>query len=172
MKIGITSSSKHKVSPVRAAVSVYGFEPEVVTQSADSETNEQPIGLEEMIAGAENRIQNSGLRDRRDIDYIFSVENGVILTGGIKDLACVIVETSNGVQSIQFSQTVPMPETQYEQARAAGFESHTIGNFLATEGVVKDGTNPHFELGGVHRADLILRTVLVCLHELNFQKKV
>ena len=76
MKIKVGSKNPAKVKAVEDTIKNYAlFESsQVEGMAADSRVKEQPIGLEETIAGAKNRAQNAFV----DCEYSFGLESGLI----------------------------------------------------------------------------------------------
>jgi len=172
MKIVITSSSKHKVKALQAAIGQLQIDAEVVTKAGSSNINAQPVGINETRTGAFNRTVSCGANEE---DLVVSIENGLLVLDeedeeGIKDFAIVLVARGGKVLVWEMSQTVTFPLSQYDNAKAAGFAESTVGDFLAAERVVNDGTDPHFELGGRSRSDILRDTVMVCLFRLDLAK--
>jgi len=84
----------------------------------------------------------------------------------VKDFAVVVLETSDRQLVWSISQTVDFPIEQYKKAKEAGFEKYTVGSFLESDGVVRDGTDPHLELSGMSRTEIMAGPLIACLTKL------
>lgn len=73
----------------------------ILTCDAQSKINDQPVGFQETMRGAYNRLQSTKHQHHKS-DFFVAIENGIIKTGVSAaewiDLAWVIVEDSNSKQ--------------------------------------------------------------------------
>jgi len=126
-----------------------------------SSISEQPIGLEDAIKGAQNRIidlkQRNKLENKKS-SYIVSIENFLTeLRDDRKptDHALVIIEDTNGIQHIYLSAGVEVAAEIYNLALAQ--ENVTIGQVLADKYHVSSNDWHGYVTGNkINRFDQIL----------------
>jgi len=150
MEIFVASTSKHKLEAVNNVANTLFPEskPKIEGRKTASEINEQPVGHEETVRGALNRLENlKKVIGETRYDILVALENGIF---PIKirereawfDLACVVVEDAEGNQSFAHSTGVEFDAQTVEEARKKGFETTTVGSLIA-ERTGADSTDPH-----------------------------
>lgn len=126
---------------------------------AESGVNEQPVGRDEIVGGAINRIKSARLQVKADA-YI-SIENGLIKHGeSWFDYGYVRIFYLNPVTrkvSIHtgLSEKCEFPAKYVKIAYQRGFDTTTVGSVLAEYGVVENGKYPHLSLSGISRFDYL-----------------
>ena len=177
MIIGVTSLNNDKLRPT---INVFTkFFPNryigVFGKKCPSLINEQPEGHQEILQGATNRIFSfENTPSEQSPDYIVSYENGVVSFDifGEKewyDLVWVIVKNcSTGQTSCAFGQGVRFPSQYVSEAKALGFDKHTVGSIIAKHHPSADPSDPDYFLtnGKVKRSDLLENALTVALAQL------
>ncbi len=148
--IRVASTSKHKIEAVEAAAKAVFPNRQIRIHGvkAPSGIDEQPMGEDMTVLGAQNRL-NAALEGISDedyyIDYVVSIESG--LFGGPKrfiDRAVVIARNMrNERQRVILSGGVVFPNSAVEEARKRGFATTTAGSIIAEQNSGADGTDPH-----------------------------
>jgi len=162
-RVVVCSTSKQKKAAVEAALSAT-----VISCKAPSLVSDQPIGLDETLRGAKNRLaailEGS---DAEGADLAVAIENGVMrLLGGDEevwvDIAVVLLrDLATGAQSVSTSAGVQFPTAAVGDWAEAGGEG-TIGDVLA-ESLACDKQDPHVALtkGSFSRARLLENAIRV-----------
>lgn len=175
MKILVCSNSEHKLSATESVFKKL-FPNEVVQVKgvkASSEINEQPVGHEETIKGALNRLKNAKTFMRGIVfDYCIAIENGLFkveINHKTRwfDCAWVVVEDSNGNQRIALSSGLEFSESAVKKALEKGLETTTVGSIM-TEETGCDGTDPQLFMTNnlVSRADMIKQALEIAIGQL------
>lgn len=175
MKIFVASTSAHKLAAVKEASGEVFPDGELDVQGAKaaSEINEQPVGHEETLRGALNRLRNLKriVGDTR-YDLLVSMENGIFPVQidnrqAWFDLGWVVVEDAYGNQRFAHSTGIEFDATAVEEARRRGFEKTTAGSIIA-ERTGADATDPHAHLTGgkVPRSDMLKQSLKTALGQL------
>lgn len=175
MDIFVASTSAHKLAAVReASTEVFPHdELRVKGMKAASEINEQPVGHEETVRGALNRLKNlKQVIGSTRYNMLISMENGIfpVKIGDRQawfDLGWVVVEDANGNQCFAHSTGIEFEAQFVEQAERKGFQTTTVGSIIA-ERTGADGTDPHAYLtaGKVGRSDMLQQTLKTALGQL------
>lgn len=119
-----------KLGVARGLLNINGY-------SAKSNISEQPIGLEQAISGAQNRIadlKTTSYVDSKNQPYIISIENffsELKDSNNPTDHALVIIEAPNGRQTMYLSDGVEIAPEVYKTALQ--HENTTIGQVLASK---------------------------------------
>ncbi len=180
MDIFVASTSEHKIGATRdaAKIAFHGKTLNIKGHKAASGINEQPIGNEETLQGAFNRLTNlktviGGTR----YDLLVAMENGLFVvnmngTDMWIDSGWVIAQDADGRQAIAQTAGVPFPTADVEIARAEGFATVTAGSVIARQPGV-DGTNPHGYLTNslVHRTETLKQAILAAMGQIQMQAK-
>lgn len=147
MIVVVASTSQSKLTACRA---VLGDVATIVATKAASLVNEQPVG-DETLQGARNRLGNARVI-RPDGDLYISIESGLFEEDGqFIDRAVVLLRDRQGREVITQSDGVAFPADCVAEARARGFDRHTVGAVMEESGLVQDATDPHRDLGGQPR---------------------
>jgi non-canonical (house-cleaning) NTP pyrophosphatase len=170
----IAGSSKIKLNALQAAVTSTQNCYATVTpiEGAESLINEQPVGFRETLAGAINRtLTAEGIDPRADI--YFSAENGIEYaekdgleaggyhTGSWTDFAIVLARIKTGENRGHIfhvkSESVVFPTEAVESTRQkqGGFAQNTVGKTLQEMGLVKNHADPHADLAGKSRQQIL-----------------
>lgn len=143
MDVFVGSLSKHKLPGAEGAIKEVfdDVETKVFAYNAKSSINEQPEGHEETIKGAFNRLKDLKrlvVESRGAVkDAIFiAIENGIFpveVQGKERwfDLAWVVIEDTEGNQSISHSGGIEFDSDYVEEAKKRGFETTTVGSIIS-----------------------------------------
>lgn len=110
-----------KIEGARQAFEKYFDNVEMEGISVSSEVSDQPLN-EEIIKGAKNRVKN--LKEyavKNDIKADFYISSEAGITNYLEewiDINVVVVESSDGVQSVGTSQGFPIPEKYMDEIKA------------------------------------------------------
>ncbi len=177
MKIGVTSANIDKLKPAQAAFNKVFKEvmATVIGAKCLSSINEQPVGDEEILLGAKNRLmQFIRTHDMSDYDYLVSFENGIRhVIVAEKDqwfdyVWVIVLDCRTGRKSYAFGQGVHFPTRYVLEAKALGFDKHTVGSIIAKCNPKSSGSDPHYFLTAeqVKRQDILEQALLVALSQL------
>lgn len=164
-KVYLGSESAMKREPLRKYLDTQEDKFELHTVNVASEVNEQPFRLVEMLRGAFNRITNI-LKYYEDGDVYFAIENGLrweVSTKKWLDYAlCMRYNNRLGVFEYSLSKAVEFPQEAVIRTllKEGGFSRNTVGRTLQEMGLVKDHADPHLDLAGISRKDLIYETLV------------
>lgn len=164
MNIFVASGSIHKISAVRdgTAEMFPGTALDVRGIKVPSDINEQPVGHEETIQGALNRLEN--MREvigETRADLLVAIENGIFsveLFGKPTwfDLGWVVVEDADGNHCLAHSTGIRVYEDDVDEAERRGFATTTVGSIYAAR-TGADATDPNVHSTNVHvsRAEML-----------------
>jgi non-canonical (house-cleaning) NTP pyrophosphatase len=135
MIIRCPSGSEIKLSAINAALrEVYADKDFQVTSfpvelqdRSDLDVNAEPEGKEQTLKYARERLRQMYLRHGPTSGIDISIESGII--DGL-DVACVIITTKNGESALVWSQGVAVPEGAFEEARARGLKTTSVGDII------------------------------------------
>lgn len=180
MRIAVTSENKLKLRAVREAALICGYEDvSVKGYSSDSMVGEQPIG-DQTKKGAENRIGSilATVGSESELpELIVSIENGIFFEEGEWHDKSVVVflylnEDSKPSLVSKFSESVVFPTEFVEEARSIGFDKITVGQVMADANHIRDPKDPHVDLCGRTREDIITSAVVLAFHEVGTTKDI
>lgn len=170
----VASSSRIKLDAVKAA-----FANCVVTGvPAASDINEQPLGHDETIRGAMNRLANAKQSEAYTSGvaaYAVSIENGIfsVTVPGEErprwfDLAWVVVEhVRSGSKALAHSMGLEFPAKYVDAAQARGFDTCTAGSVMAAEtGCEKNDPHAWLTHQGASRSALLVEALKLALYQL------
>lgn len=153
----------------------------VESHRGSSKVNEQPVGSEEALLGATNRLEGAK-RARPGADYYVSVESSLVevpLPCGSEverryyDISWVVLERASGsrLRTAVPCCGVELIAEDVAQARARGFERKTAGAVTANRLGLLDGRDPHSWLtaGRRSRDALLGEAIAVALGQLERQ---
>jgi non-canonical (house-cleaning) NTP pyrophosphatase len=174
-RTAVIASSKRMSRIASRAITIYGYK-------ADSGVNEQPVGDDETVRGAWNRISHL-MRDWRRVSrdqasILISIENGIVQTPARRvvgddkslsplnewlDVAWIAVQDGeSGETFFTSSASTPCNSDVVAAAAAKGFDTTTVGDIMAERYPSSDTKDPHFVLtGGVTRRSDILEEALI-----------
>jgi non-canonical (house-cleaning) NTP pyrophosphatase len=143
------------------------------TTNAKSGINEQPIGWEETIKGANNRASNALTLVKSDLKprAVVAIENGVVDLPAngehyYMDIGWVVLnDLKTNKQYVSSSTSLSVPAEVVEAAKEKSFKTTTIGDILHERDASISTKDPHSTLlGGVMtRIPLMQQAVLSCL---------
>lgn len=163
MKVALGTTSELKIRALKLALDKLGIEAEVISQKVESNIADQPFGYEEMITGANNRVNN--LSKILDSDIYVSIESGLVLIGGMYfDIACVYCRDRENFESISFSSGYCVPNWVVEKIKKEKTELGFITQELSGD-TDKDGIK-YFSDGFIKREELIYQAILISLSKL------
>ena len=120
MKILMGTKNPGKIEGAKQAFEKYFDNVEIEGISVSSEVSDQPIN-EEIFIGAKNRVKNLkeyAINNNIKADFYISSEAGITnLLGEWIDINAVVVEDSNGFQSVGTSQGFPIPDKYIDEIR-------------------------------------------------------
>ena len=175
----VGSTSEHKLNAVHQAFQQTTDLPfEIKGFKARSRINEQPVGIEETVQGALNRLDHAKeLAKTHPWHIAVGIENGIIpfQVMGVQrwmDYAWVVVENNKGDLAIANSSGVEFPSNYVEMARSLGFDTITVGSIIAQE-TGCDGTDPHLYLTNrrVSRSEMLIQAVMNALGQLHVSNR-
>ena len=180
----VASTSAHKIGAVKNVLESMGPTVERYTVEgvrAASGINEQPVGHEETLQGAFNRLNNmkEQLRTRSaetNIDILkilVSIENGIYRAADRWfDIAYVVIEDNRGNIAISPSAGIEYPSQFVDETRNRGFASTTVASVMAEK--LQDAsieTDPHKYLTGgrITRQQLLEEAFEAAQHQLGLK---
>ena len=136
--LALGSTSIIKISAVeKAFLDLFGNSIQISTTDTTSGVNEQPLGLEETLKGAKNRVEKT-LAVFPD-NYCLGIESGIIIFDDIAiDIAIIVGKKLGGEYIISTSTGLQFPNDCVSEAQEIGFETSVIGTVV----VAKYGGNP------------------------------
>lgn len=158
--MAVAGTSKIKINAVEAIRNRRNIHASVSgVHGSFSGVDEQPVGKPEMIRGALNRVLTAWESDPR-YEVYFGIENGIALLGDSEDrwvdfAVCAMFVPEWGVFQFVESDKCQFPIEAVEATRIKGFSLHTVGKTMAEMGIVENHADPHFELCGVHRQQML-----------------
>ncbi len=120
MKILIGTRNPGKIQGAKEAFEKYFEDIEIEGVSVSSDVEEQPIN-EEILQGAKNRVKNlkKYAKDNNiEADFYISSEGGITnFLGEWLNVNVVVIEDSNGFQSLGTSQGFPIPDKYIDEIK-------------------------------------------------------
>lgn len=120
MKILIGTKNPEKIEGAKQAFEKYFNNVEIEGIPVKSEVGDQPIN-EEILQGAKNRVKNLkkyATDNNIEADFYISSEAGITnLLGEWLDINTVVIEDSNGFQSVGTSQGFPIPDKYIDEIK-------------------------------------------------------
>lgn len=120
MKILIGTKNPGKIEGAKQAFEKYFNNVEIEGIPVKSEVGDQPIN-EEILQGAKNRVKNLkkyATDNNIEADFYISSEAGITnLLGEWLDINTVVIEDSNGFQSVGTSQGFPIPDKYIDEIK-------------------------------------------------------
>ncbi len=140
--VTIWSSNQDKILAVKKAFE-FVYKDSIVTyceenHATSSQVNNQPIGKDEIITGARNRIKHGfcSLCDKitRHLRFNISIESGLIDTQ--LDVGCVLIQCDNRRSKfdewIGFTDTTSIPQQYIDSTKMSNYEI-TAGQFIVED---------------------------------------
>lgn len=120
MKILMGTKNPGKIEGARQAFEKYFDDVEIEGIPVDSNVGNQPVN-EEIFQGAKNRVRNLkeyAKKNNIEADYYVSSEAGITnLLGNWIDINAVVIENSDGFQSVGTSQGFPIPDKYIKEIK-------------------------------------------------------
>ena len=120
MKILMGTKNPGKIEGARQAFEKYFGDVEIEGIPVDSNVGDQPVN-EEIFQGAKNRVRNLkeyAKKNNIEADYYVSSEAGITnLLGNWIDINAVVIENSDGFQSVGTSQGFPIPDKYIKEIK-------------------------------------------------------
>ena len=159
ISIGLCSTSQIKVDALVDAINRARINASVTAvKGSESGVNEQPVGEAEILRGATNRAMTARAINAWQEVYI-AIENGIQQErNDWVDYAIVLASVPGyGAMGWVRSQAVTFPSeaVEFTANKEGGFVLNTVGKTLAELGFVQQHDDPHFELSGIHRKDIL-----------------
>jgi len=144
-----------------------------ISTNTKSQVNEQPMGWEETIRGANNRtkhaIELAGTKAKPR--FVVAIENGVVdlpANGSnyFMDIGWVILtDMVTNSQFVSSSTSLSVPAELVEDAKLKGFDTFTIGDVLHERDPSISKKDPHYSLLGglMSRVPLMEQAVSCCI---------
>lgn len=157
--IVVGSTSEIKIQAVKEAFMRLNVDAEVIGVKAASDVSEQPFN-DETLHGAENRIRNARKLNQNG-DFYIAIENGIFKEGSaFFDRAIVLIETKNRKRYIFKSKdAAPIDERYIKETEQIGFNKATVSKVMQLHGIVKQHDDPHIDLIGKKRKNILEETV-------------
>lgn len=152
LTITVASKSKIKLSVVSGFFADVTNHVLVTGVDVSSGVNEQPVGIEEILLGAETRLDNA--QKLVESDFYIAIESGIIFNDKIGewyDVAIAVGRYKNH-QFEGLSNYLKFPTDAVLAAKSSGFDTTTVGQVLFETGVVADAKDPHKSLCGTSRS--------------------
>ena len=120
MKILMGTKDPGKIEGAKRAFERYFNNVEIEGISVSSNVSDQPID-EEILQGAKNRVKNIkeyAINNNIEADFYISSEAGITnLLGEWLDINAVVIEDSEGFQSVGISQGFPIPDKYIDEIK-------------------------------------------------------
>ena len=120
MKILMGTKNPGKIEGARQEFEKYFDDVEIEGIPVDSNVGDQPVN-EEIFQGAKNRVRNLkeyAKKNNIEADYYVSSEAGITnLLGNWIDINAVVIENSDGFQSVGTSQGFPIPDKYIKEIK-------------------------------------------------------
>lgn len=120
MKILMGTKNPGKIEGARQAFANYFNNIEIEGVPVKSDVGDQPLN-EEIMQGAKNRVKNLkkyALENKIKADFYVASEAGITnLLGEWIDVNCVVIENSDGLQSVGTSPGFPIPDKYVDEIK-------------------------------------------------------
>lgn len=171
LQMVVCSESQLKIRAVQAVVPRLGLgEVNLTWCGTDSGVPDQPIGMEQMLRGAHNRISFvAELRARND--YYIAIENGMVqVMNDYFDVPCVVVRHNPSKGKVRFAMAYgsffPVPLHVAREVKQEGVELGLLVQRLS--GQKEKDVVTYFSKSMVRREEIISQAVLCAFaHILN-----
>jgi non-canonical (house-cleaning) NTP pyrophosphatase len=132
-------------------------------------TNEQPVGCLEILSGAEARAKSARIL-APNYDVCIGIENGIeCIDGQWEDYAIISASFNRGkTRIVKGSEKCMFPTEAVlaTQNLPGGFEKNTVGKYMASQGIVKSHDDPHIDLCGKSRIQILEDVIVDVLLEI------
>jgi len=173
IQVAVGSTKQQKCQAVERIFSSIsqGASPILVSINAHSGINEQPVGLDETLKGACNRL-TAARKAHPNSEFAVGIENGIVKTVHEAqvhwiDFAWVAIDHISGRRAIASSTGVEFPLDLVQEAERRGFNKVTVGSLIA-EKYRCDSSDPHSFLTNqsVSRVDMLVQAGETALGQL------
>lgn len=144
-----------------------------LTASTKSQVNEQPMGWEETIRGANNRTKHAIelVAGHNKPRFVVAIENGIVeilanADNKFMDVGWVILtDMLTERQFVSSTTSVSIPSESVEMAKHKGLGTFTVGDVLHERNPSISPKDPHLSLLGglMSRVPLMEQAVLSCI---------
>lgn len=161
LSIIVGGTNKIKIDAVTEVRNKYNLHAAVNgSPHSSSDANEQPVGRYEILMGVWNRALTSYKADPTDDIYI-GIENGIIQLEDDEDRWFDIAICGMYVPRVRLftyveSAMCEFPIEAVNKARLLGFDKVTVGKVMVEMGLVKNHRDPHIDLCGKHRREILV----------------
>lgn len=166
-RVALGSLNDVKIGAVIEACQRIGFQIQVISFATQSGVNEQPIGLEETLRGAQERAEAARRSEPNAV--CVGIESGILRAEGVSiDLAVIVVLTRSGKRIVSTSAGMSFPEVLVRETETLGFEKHTVGSMIA-DVFNGDAADPHRALsnGALTRGRLLVTGLSVAFAQVD-----
>lgn len=170
-KVFVGTTSAIKLSGVQQAINEIGLELNVEGIKVESGIADQPIGFEQTLQGAKNRLQN--LKDAlidKEYEYIVAVEAGIVELSPENhfDMNICLIENKKGVRKYTFSTGFHVQEQLYKEIIEKNLE---LGPYFQEKyGVTEKDPFVYVTNKAVNRSQVITQAVKVALSRLRNER--
>lgn len=176
MDIYVASESIHKCKAVKEAAGIVFPSDQghaVRGMKAASGINEQPVGHEETLQGAVNRLADLvRILGSTKYDLAVALEGGIfsVKSNGVDewyDCGWVVAQDAAGRRAQAHCAGLQFPTADVEEARRLGFDRYTVGSVIAKRAGA-DGTDPqsYLSAGLITRADVLRQACVAALGQM------
>lgn len=171
MLVTVASISEIKRMAVKQALLELGEEATVRGADISSNQNAQPLGLEEIWAGAERRAE--GARRVSLGSFCIGIEDGLIrINNDIRVstyVSGIVIISPDGQKMVKTTSIgIQIPDEYAMAVAKAGFEETTVGQVIATDKGSKKADDPHFLItdGKVSICDTLVPAIKIAFLQL------
>lgn len=155
--VGLGSLSPMKIEGVKSALPILGLQWQMVAAEAKSGVSDQPFGVETLLGAANRALGVARLLPQ--VTLSLGIENGLFQSeeGQWEDIGIVVAYIPKR-GSLHMVETKPcfVPTEAVQEVRQTG---GTIGKVLQYQGRVSRHDDPHRDLLGISRSELIKEAV-------------
>jgi inosine/xanthosine triphosphatase len=165
-KVYVASTSRLKLDAVSAGLKKVNFQSRVLGRRIKSGVPSQPIGFDQMLLGAENRLNRLKTLEK-DFELLISIESGLAKVGKyVVDLAVCLVEDEKGKRQMSLSNGSNVPRHLAEQVFEKGKE---LGVYLQQEfGMQEKDVVNFLTRNKRERIDHLAEAIATAYAQLNF----
>lgn len=162
LTVYVASANPLKIDAVRQgltqALPTLAFE--FIGIEAPSGQAEQPMDAE-TLAGAMHRANDVTARYPQ-ANWVIAIESGLFTQadGNYIDKAVIYALAADGRNFTVESEAVAFPKEHVEEARRRGFQQTTVGQVMQEKGLIRNHKDPHQDLIGISRMELIQRAII------------
>jgi non-canonical (house-cleaning) NTP pyrophosphatase len=132
IEIALGSVSEYKRAAVQLGCEKAAFKPTIALFDIPSGQNAQPVGLDEMMAGALTRAEAASKQPECRSKFCFGIENGITRCNGTTfDSAMIVIRRPDRQLFWVQSAAIVFPEECVVEAERLGFKTHSVGSVFA-----------------------------------------